>query len=68
MSGVPVYLWWLSTPPFGSAELNDCFASATLLVVDSSRFDGRTIVPGAVWTWRTKSHPHMASVISSGSG
>lgn len=38
-SGVPTYLWWLGTPPFGKHELNDALKICDALVVDSSRFD-----------------------------
>ena len=39
LSGVPVYLWWLDTPPFGARELLDAIRICDALVVDSSRFD-----------------------------
>jgi glucose-6-phosphate dehydrogenase assembly protein OpcA len=39
MSGVPTYLWWLGTPPFGSKELRDALQIADALVVDSARFE-----------------------------
>ncbi|HSS93577.1 MAG TPA: glucose-6-phosphate dehydrogenase assembly protein OpcA [Candidatus Dormibacteraeota bacterium] len=38
ISGVPTYLWWLGTPPFGSKELRDALQIADALVVDSARF------------------------------
>ena len=38
VSGVPTYLWWLGTPPFGSSELRDALQIADALVVDSARF------------------------------
>src|SRR6266849_3285100 len=38
LSGVPTYLWWLGTPPFGSTELRDGLQIADALVVDSARF------------------------------
>jgi glucose-6-phosphate dehydrogenase assembly protein OpcA len=38
VSGVPTYLWWLGTPPFGSNELRDALQIADALVVDSARF------------------------------
>ncbi len=38
LSGVPTYLWWLGTPPFGSSELRDGLQIADALVVDSARF------------------------------
>jgi glucose-6-phosphate dehydrogenase assembly protein OpcA len=38
-SGVPTYLWWLDTPPFGSKELVDALRISDALVVDSARFD-----------------------------
>ncbi|HEY2599574.1 MAG TPA: glucose-6-phosphate dehydrogenase assembly protein OpcA [Candidatus Dormibacteraeota bacterium] len=39
LSGVPVYLWWLDTPPFGTQELLDAIRICDALVVDSARFD-----------------------------
>ena len=39
ISGVPVYLWWLDTPPFASKELLDAIRICDALVVDSARFD-----------------------------
>ena len=39
LSGVPVYLWWLDTPPFGAKELLDAIRICDALVVDSARFD-----------------------------
>lgn len=39
LSGVPVYLWWLDTPPFGTRELLDAVRICDALVVDSARFD-----------------------------
>jgi len=39
VSGVPTYLWWLGTPPFGSKELRDALQIADALVVDSARFE-----------------------------
>jgi glucose-6-phosphate dehydrogenase assembly protein OpcA len=39
LSGVPVYLWWLDTPPFGTKELLDAVRICDALVVDSARFD-----------------------------
>ena len=38
VSGVPTFIWWLGTPPFGSKELRDALQIADALVVDSSRF------------------------------
>ncbi len=38
VSGVPTYIWWLGTPPFGSRELRDALQIADALVVDSGRF------------------------------
>src|ERR1700730_17117110 len=38
VSGVPTYIWWLGTPPFGSKELRDSLQIADALVVDSARF------------------------------
>ena len=39
LSGVPTYLWWLDTPPFGTKEVLDALRICDALVVDSSRFD-----------------------------
>jgi glucose-6-phosphate dehydrogenase assembly protein OpcA len=39
LSGVPAYLWWLDTPPFGTPELLDAIRICDALVVDSARFD-----------------------------
>lgn len=38
VSGVPTYLWWLGTPPFGRRELLDALGISDGLVVDSSGF------------------------------
>lgn len=38
-SGVPTYLWWVGTPPFGKRELEDALKICDALVVDSARFD-----------------------------
>jgi glucose-6-phosphate dehydrogenase assembly protein OpcA len=38
-SGVPTYLWWLDTPPFGTKEVSDAIRICDALVVDSARFD-----------------------------
>jgi glucose-6-phosphate dehydrogenase assembly protein OpcA len=38
-SGVPTYLWWLGTPPFGKRELADALRICDALVLDSARFD-----------------------------
>jgi len=38
-SGVPTYLWWLGTPPFGKKELLDALRVCDGLVVDSARFE-----------------------------
>ncbi len=38
-SGVPTYLWWAGTPPFGKRELEDALKICDALVVDSARFD-----------------------------
>lgn len=38
VSGVPTYLWWAGTPPFGKAELEDALRICDALVVDSSQF------------------------------
>ncbi len=39
VSGVPTYLWWLGTPPFGKKELVDALRVCDGLVVDSARFE-----------------------------
>ena len=39
VSGVPTYLWWLGTPPFGKRELLDALRVCDGLVVDTSHFD-----------------------------
>jgi glucose-6-phosphate dehydrogenase assembly protein OpcA len=59
VSGVPVYLWWLSTPPFGTAELNDALRICDALVVDSSRFGRPYHSFLALADVALKSHPHM---------
>ena len=38
-SGVPTYLWWVGTPPFGKRELEDALRICDALVVDTARFD-----------------------------
>jgi len=38
-SGVPAYLWWVGTPPFGKRELADALRICDALVIDSARFD-----------------------------
>ena len=39
LSGVPTYMWWLDTPPFGKKELLEALRICDSLVVDSARFD-----------------------------
>jgi glucose-6-phosphate dehydrogenase assembly protein OpcA len=39
VSGVPTYLWWVGTPPFGQPELVDALRICDALVVDSARFE-----------------------------
>jgi len=39
VSGVPTYLWWLGTPPFGKRELLDTLRICDGLVVDSAAFE-----------------------------
>ena len=39
VSGVPTYLWWLGTPPFGKRELVDALRISDGLVVDSAQFE-----------------------------
>ena len=38
VSGVPTYLWWLGTPPFGKPEILDALHVCDGLVVDSAQF------------------------------
>lgn len=38
VSGVPTYLWWTGTPPFGKPELEDALTICDALIVDSSQF------------------------------
>jgi glucose-6-phosphate dehydrogenase assembly protein OpcA len=38
-SGVPTYLWWVGTPPFGKRELADALRICDSLVIDSARFE-----------------------------
>ncbi len=38
VSGVPTYLWWTGTPPFGKRELLDTLRICDGLVVDSAQF------------------------------
>jgi glucose-6-phosphate dehydrogenase assembly protein OpcA len=39
VSGVPTFLWWVGTPPFGQPELEDALRICDALVVDSARFE-----------------------------
>jgi glucose-6-phosphate dehydrogenase assembly protein OpcA len=39
LSGVPTYLWWLGTPPFGTRGFTDALKIGDALVVDSAHFD-----------------------------
>src|SRR3989442_11781388 len=39
VSGVPTYLWWMGTPPFGRSELHDALRICDAMVFDSARFD-----------------------------
>ena len=38
VSGVPTYLWWLGTPPFGKPDILDALHVCDGLVVDSAEF------------------------------
>ena len=38
-SGVPTYLWWVGTPPFGRQEFTDALRVCDSLVIDSTRFE-----------------------------
>jgi glucose-6-phosphate dehydrogenase assembly protein OpcA len=38
VSGVPTYLWWLGSPPFGRHELIEALRVCDAMVFDSSRF------------------------------
>jgi glucose-6-phosphate dehydrogenase assembly protein OpcA len=39
VSGVPTYLWWMGTPPFGRHELMTALRICDALVFDSARFE-----------------------------
>ena len=39
VGGVPTFMWWVGTPPFGKPELADAVRVCDALVVDSARFD-----------------------------
>lgn len=39
VSGVPTYMWWMGTPPFGTSELHEALRVSDALVFDSARFD-----------------------------
>lgn len=39
VSGVPTYMWWVSTPPFATGELAEALRIADALVVDSASFE-----------------------------
>jgi len=39
VSGVPTYVWWMGTPPFGRQELHDALRIGDALVFDSARFE-----------------------------
>jgi glucose-6-phosphate dehydrogenase assembly protein OpcA len=39
VSGVPTYLWFVGTPPFGRREIDEGLSICDALVVDSARFD-----------------------------
>ncbi len=39
VSGVPTYLWWLGTPPFGTRGLLDALKIGDALVIDSTHFE-----------------------------
>ncbi|HYM67663.1 MAG TPA: glucose-6-phosphate dehydrogenase assembly protein OpcA, partial [Patescibacteria group bacterium] len=38
-SGVPTYLWWVGTPPFGKRAFDEALRTSDELVVDSARFE-----------------------------
>ncbi len=38
-SGVPTFLWWVGTPPFGDVQITEAVRIADALLVDSARFD-----------------------------
>ena len=38
-SGVPTYLWWVGTPPFGKRAFDDALKTCDELVLDSARFE-----------------------------
>jgi glucose-6-phosphate dehydrogenase assembly protein OpcA len=39
LSGVPTYLWWLGTPPFGTRGFLDVLKIGDALVIDSTQFE-----------------------------
>jgi len=39
VSGVPTYLWWVGSPPFGRHELIEALRVCDAMVFDSSRFE-----------------------------
>ena len=39
LSGVPTYIWWLGTPPFGTRGLLDALKIGDALVIDSTHFE-----------------------------
>ena len=59
VSGVPTYLWWLDTPPFGSHELRDALQVADAILVDSSRFDRPHHSFLALADLETHAHRHL---------
>ena len=59
VSGVPTYLWWLGTPPFGHAELTDAIRIADAVVIDSARFERPYQSFLALADLALRSHPNL---------
>jgi glucose-6-phosphate dehydrogenase assembly protein OpcA len=59
VSGVPTYLWWLGTPPFGHPELTDALKIADALVLDSARFERPYQSFLALADLALRSHPNL---------
>ncbi len=59
VSGVPTFLWWVGTPPFGKPELADALRICDALVVDSARFDAPYRSFLGLAEQSTSRHDHM---------
>ncbi|MFI5214512.1 MAG: glucose-6-phosphate dehydrogenase assembly protein OpcA [Gemmatimonadales bacterium] len=59
VSGVPTFLWWVGTPPFGMPELADALRICDALVVDSARFDAPYRSFLGLAEQSTSRHDHM---------